>query len=488
MMLGANVKMHHPTNSAFTQTHLAVKASMMKKPRLRFRPLLLVSALALLPIASATLASSDTQMDKNFAPFWLAWEKIHSYYVDTDKVDDKKLVDGAIEGMLKSLDAHSAYHSGQDYDDLHTLFNGSFGGLGLSVAMDYGFVKVIAPLDDTPASRAGIKAGDIITHINGKYVQGQTLTEATKQMRGTPGTKCTLTILRAGKPKPFDVTLTRETISVQTAKWEVKGQVGYIRLTQFDGGAGEKVHHAMDEIHKKLGHEPIGYILDLRSNGGGLLNEAVAVADDFMDGGEVVSQKGHMLSDDQHLYSKHGDPSHHLPLIVLVDVGTASASEIVAGALQDHHRALIMGVRSFGKGSVQTEMPVGENKSITLTTARYYTPSGRSIQEKGIEPDIVVPQLSDADIEVKKKFEQREEDLKRHLLNQSKVDDKLIEADAKPDPHFALTAEQVKAKGITDYQLWYALETLNRIAKPATSSATPTKPAAHAPVRHRHKA
>ncbi len=438
---------------------------MSKVPALRAA--LLVSVLALLPTANATVAAADTAMNREFAPFWAVYDRIKADYVDP--TEDKKLVDGAIDGMLKSLDPHSSYETGTEYDNLRSLTDGNYGGLGLSVTLDQGAVKVIAPTADTPAARAGLKPGDFITHINGEFIIGGTINEAVDKMRGKPGSTVTLTILRSGRDKPFDVTLTRAIISIKPVKWELKGQIGVISIAQFSRNAGAEVREALLAIDKKLGHHPLGYIIDLRSDPGGLLNEAVDVSDEFIESGEIVSQRSRDPRDTLRWNARPGDDAHGLPVIVLVDIGSASASEIVAGALQDHHRALIMGQRSFGKGSVQSIFEFGGKRALRLTTARYYTPSGRSIQEGGIEPDITVPQISDPD--ANSRLQPREADLRRHLINQNKVDNKLLEADTKPDPRFSATAEELKAKGITDFQLSYAVDTLNRLAKSPTGLA-----------------
>jgi len=425
------------------------------------RSALLVSVIVMLPAVNATVAATDTALNREFAPFWAVYDRIKSDYVDP--TDDKKLVNGAIEGMLRSLDPHSSYETGTEYDNLRSLTDGNYGGLGLSVTLEQGAVKIIAPTADTPAARAGLKPGDYITHINGAFIVGDTIDQAVDKMRGPPGTVVTLTILRSGRDKPFDVTLTRAIIEIKPVKWEIKGQIGVISISQFSRNAAQEVQAALIAIDRKLGHHPLGYVLDLRSNPGGLLNEAVDVSDAFLESGEIVSQRSRDPRDTLRWNARPGDDAHGLPVIVLVDIGSASASEIVAGALQDHHRALIMGERSFGKGSVQSIFEFGGKRALRLTTARYYTPSGRSIQEGGIEPDITVPQLSDPDHN--SKLQPREADLQNHLINQNKVDNKLLESDSKPDPRFSATPAELKAKGITDFQLNYALETLNRLAK-----------------------
>jgi carboxyl-terminal processing protease len=394
--------------------------------------------------------------------FLAVYKRVKSSYVD--KVDDKQLMEGAIQGMLSSLDPHSGFLNKSDYESLETQIQGEYGGLGLSVTMEDGAVKVIAPTIDTPADKAGIKSGDYITHLDKKLIVGGTLDEAVQAMRGSPGTSIKLTIVRVGRDAPFDVDITRAIIDLKPVRWDVKDKIGLITITGFSEDTGADVLAAIKGIDSKLGAKPLGYIVDLRSNPGGLLDEAVAVSDVFLDGGEIVSERGRDKSDIQRWFAESmvpGDAASGLPLIVLVDAGSASASEIVAGALQDHHRGLVMGERSFGKGSVQNVLPLSRDTGLRLTVARYHLPSGRSVQEGGIKPDIQVPQLSDPDY--KKRVSIRENDLRRHLVNELQADDKELESDLADDPRFAMTAEQLKAKGIEDFQLHYAMETLERL-------------------------
>ena len=438
-----------------------------------FRPLLrataLVSALALVPIATSGLAAVDNDTYKELDEFMNVFERVRAEYVD--KVDDKTLIKGAINGMLSSLDPHSSFLDATDFQSMKAQTDGNYGGLGLTVSMEDGAVKVIAASEDTPAYRAGIKAGDYITHLNGQLLFGGTLDEAVEQMRGKPGTPIKLTIVRPGRDKPFDLTLTREVIELKPVKWEVKGDVGVININSFSKNTGANVRAAIVGIEKSLGHRPAGYVVDLRSNPGGLLDQAIEVSDAFLDHGEIVSQRGREKNDIERYYAKPGDDTKGAPVIVLVDAGSASASEIVAGALQDHHRAIVMGERSFGKGSVQTLLPLSQTTALRLTTARYYTPSGRSVQEGGIEPDVLVPQLSDPDYKERPRF--READLRRHLVNQAKVDNSVLEEDTKEDPRFRLTAEQLEKQGVKDFQLDYAVKTLERLAKlPAIQTAS----------------
>ena len=434
-------------------------------------PVALVSALALVPVTAGSLAAADTTNYQELEKFMAVYQQVKSQYVVP--VDDQTLIKGAIDGMLSSLDPHSSYAAGADFDALKTLIEGSYGGLGLSVGLEDGTVKVITPTEDTPAWKAGIKAGDYITHINGELIYGFTLDEAVEKMRGKPGSGIKLSIVRRGRDKPFDVTLVREEIKLRPVKWEIKEGVGIININQFAAGTGEATEAAITAINKAAGGKPLGYIVDVRSNPGGSLDEAIQVSDAFLESGEIVSQRGREKDDIQRYYAKPGDLTQGLPVIVLTDVGSASASEIVAGALQDHRRALVMGERTFGKGSVQSIAMLGDRTALRLTTARYYTPSGHSVQEGGIDPDIKVPQLSDPDY--KDRPVTREADLRRHLLNQAKVDDKLLESDDTQDPRFSATAAELEKKGIKDFQLHYALNALKRISGPRPAPATIAK-------------
>jgi carboxyl-terminal processing protease len=346
------------------------------------------------------------------------------------------------------------------------MIDGNYTGLGLSVMIDDGAVKVVSPFKGSPADKAGIKAGDYITHLDGKLIYDTDLDDAVEQMRGAPGTSIRLTIYRAGRDEPFDVTVTRGLIDLEpvTSKLE-KGNIGVISVNEFSRDVGSDVFAAWEALKRQAGGRMNGLVLDLRQNPGGSLDEAVALSDLFLDKGQIVSQRGRAKGETMYYDAEsvfRGDMARGVPVIVLIDSGTASASEIVAGALQDHHRALIMGERSFGKGSVQTLLPLTKDSALKLTTARYYTPSGHSVQEGGIEPDVSVPQLSDPDMARRAKFALRESDLRGHLVNEAALKDEDLEQDKREDPRFTLTAEQLKAKGIDDFQLNYALETLRR--------------------------
>ncbi len=438
-------------------------------------PLALVGALALVPVTSSSLAAADVANYKELEKFMSVYERVKANYVEP--VDDQTLIKGAIDGMLSALDPHSSYLEDSDFDTLRTTTDGNYGGLGLSVTMEDGIVKVIAPTEDTPAWRAGIKAGDYITHINGELLYGASLDEAVDKMKGSPGTSVKLTLLRPGREKPFDVSIVRERIVLRPVKWEVKDRVAILDINTFSGNSAEETRAALAAIDKATGGRPLGYVLDLRSNPGGLLDQAVEISDAFLERGEIVSQRGRERTDIERYYAKPGDMTHGLPVVVLVDAGTASAAEIVAGALQDQRRALVMGEKSFGKGSVQTVVQTGPRSALRLTTARYFTPSGRSVQAGGIDPDIMVPQISDPDYKDRPRV--READLRRHLLAQAKADDKLLEQDdTARDPRFSATPEELEKKGIKDFQLYYAMNTLKRLApagKTVASGGSQTK-------------
>ncbi len=424
----------------------------------------LVTTVALIPTATASMAQVEGRAGPEFSKLFATYQRIKASYVE--EVDDESLVRGAIDGMLASLDPHSAYIDGAAMQRLTTLIDGNYSGLGLSVVMEEGAVKVVSPFRGSPAEEAGVKAGDFITHLDGELIYGGELDDAVAQMRGQAGTSIQLTIFRPGRDEPLEVDVTRGVIELEPVTHALEGgNIGVITVNEFSADVGRDVYQAWEAIQEEATGRVGGLILDLRSNPGGSLDEAVALSDLFLDKGRIVSQRGRargetLLYDAETVF--RGDMAEGTPVIVLIDAGSASASEIVAGALQDHRRALVMGDRSFGKGSVQSLLPLGRDAALKLTTARYFTPSGHSVQEGGIKPDITVPQLSDPDYALRSKYATRESDLRGHLVNELGLKDEELEGDTVDDPRFKLTAEQLEEKGVEDFQLHYALETLRR--------------------------
>jgi len=368
--------------------------------------------------AGPLLAQSDQGTFRSLKLFGDVFERVRAEYVE--EVSDEELIESAISGMLTSLDPHSSYLDQDRYRDMQVQTRGEFGGLGIEVTMENGLVKVVSPIDETPAFRAGIEAGDLISQIDGEAVMGLSLGEAVELMRGPPNTDIRLTILREGAEEPLDVELTRAVIKISPVRSRVERNVGYLRVTTFNEQTEDALVDAIDTIEAELGDDLLGVVLDLRNNPGGLLDQAVNVADLFLDRGEVVSTRGRRADEVQRFNARSGDVLDALPMVVLINGGSASASEIVAGALQDHRRAIVMGTRSFGKGSVQTIMPVSSAGAIRLTTARYYTPAGTSIQATGIVPDIEVKQAT-LDVEESEQT-RREANLRGRLDNDQDQD------------------------------------------------------------------
>lgn len=386
-------------------------------------------------------------------------ERVRADYVE--EPTDEQLIEAAITGMLGSLDPHSSYLNPKSFREMQVQTRGEFGGLGIEVTMENGLVKVVTPIDETPASKAGVQPGDIVTHLDGEPVLGLTLDEAVKRMRGKVGTDIKLTLRREGRD-PFDVTLTRAVIKIQSVRAHLEGKIGYVRVTQFNEQAKSGIEKAVAKFHEEIGNQLQGLVLDLRNNPGGLLDQAVGVSDLFLDKGEIVSTRSRRPEDTQRFNARPGDLVKGLPMVVLINGGSASASEIVAGALQDHERALLLGTKSFGKGSVQTIIPLaGGRGAMKLTTARYYTPSGRSIQQVGIVPDIEVKQAHIEAIVAPER--RREADLRGALQNSDTPP--AADATAKDTP-----ADQTPE----DYQLARALDLLRGIVL----FAERTKPAA----------
>ena len=385
-----------------------------------------VAALFLVGISGVCLADKNDIYDL-LTLFSDVFQRVRTDYVEP--VKDSDLIEAAINGMLSSLDPHSSYLNENNFKEMQVQTKGEFGGLGIEVTMEGGLVKVVSPIDDTPAFKAGIHAGDYISAINDEQVVGMTLADAVDKMRGAPDTKIKITVLREGEKEPIDFNITRAIIRIKSVRSRAEGNVVYLRITQFNEQTIDKLKDEWEKEKKTLNGKVDGIVLDLRNNPGGLLDQAVAVSDAFLDGGEIVSTRGRDPENTKR-YIAHGDPmAKGIPMVVLINNGSASASEIVAGALQDHHRAVIMGIKSFGKGSVQTIIPLPGHGAIKLTTARYYTPSGHSIQAKGITPDIVVEQ---AKIEpVKKSLQQRLEASLPHRLKREDENGKLDETDGK---------------------------------------------------------
>ena len=424
---------------------------MMRKTTLVFLGAAAGVALTLLAVQprlligdSAVAAAADTYRQLNL--FGDVFERVRSDYVE--QPNDGKLIESAINGMLTGLDPHSSYMDAKSFRDMQVQTRGEFGGLGIEVTMEDGLVKVVAPIDDTPAARAGILANDLITHLNDEPVQGLTLSQAVDKMRGAPNTKLKIKIIRKPQTKPIEVTLTREIIRVRTVRWRPEGEdVAYIKLAQFNEQTTEGLKKAVAELSGKMGDKLKGYVIDLRNNPGGLLDQAISVSDAFLEKGEIVSTRGRNAEETQRFNSRAGDLTKGKPVIVMINGGSASASEIVAGALQDHKRATVVGSRSFGKASVQTIIPLGPgNGALRLTTARYYTPSGTSIQAKGISPDIEI--LQDVPEEMKARADSKgEASLRGHLKadgDEKTGSQSYIPPDAKDDKALKLALDLLR--------------------------------------------
>jgi carboxyl-terminal processing protease len=406
--------------------------------------------------ADAEKVKNSTDVYRLLNLFGDVFERVRSDYVEAPT--DEELIEAAITGMLTSLDPHSSYMNLKNYKEMQVNTRGAFGGLGIQVSMDKGVVKVISPIDDTPAYRAGIEAGDYITHLDGEMVQGMTLQDAVEKMRGKVGADIKLTIRRKGTPDPFDVTVTRAVIKITSIRSRLEGKIGYVRITSFTEQSNSGLKKAVDKFDKELGDDLLGIVLDLRNNPGGLLDQAIAVSDSFLERGEIVSTRSRNAEDTSRFSARPGDLAKGKPVVVLINGGSASASEIVAGALQDHKRAVILGTQSFGKGSVQTIMPLPSHGAMRLTTARYFTPSGRSIQGEGVTPDILV---EPAKIEtIGRKAQRREADLKGALKNNN-VKETSEGNDTKDEKS---TKDDKAEEAPVDYQLTRALDLISGVS------------------------
>lgn len=404
--------------------------------------------------------TADTYKQLNL--FGNVFERVRSEYVE--EVSDKELVETALNGMLTALDPHSSYLTEDDFSSMQVQTKGEFGGLGIEVTMENGLVKVVSPIDDTPAFEAGIQANDMIVEIDGEQVMGMSLSDAVSKMRGKVGTDIDLTVVREGEAEPLEITITRDIIQIQSVRSRVENEnIGYIRITTFNQQTFPGLKKAIQEIKAEAGDSLTGYVLDLRNNPGGLLDQAIAVSDAFLDKGEIVSTRGRQSDDVRRDNATPGDLVDGLPIVVLINGGSASASEIVAGALQDHKRAIVMGTKSFGKGSVQTVITLPGHGAMRLTTARYYTPSGRSIQATGIEPDIKVERVAVVG-QLDNSRQISEADLRGALDNGQNERTKQSSDDTENDDEDKVEVEVDLEEDIVDYQLTRAIDLLEGIA------------------------
>ena len=432
---------------------------------------------------SYSATSPNNEIYRQLDLFGDVLERVRNDYVE--KPDDTKLIESAINGMLASLDPHSSYMTPKSFKDMQVQTRGEFGGLGIEVTMENGVIKVVSPMDETPAAKAGVQTNDLITALDGTQIQGLTLEEAVEKMRGLVNTPITLTIVRKGRDEPFEIKVIRDTIRVQAVKSRLEGDVIYAKVSTFNEQTHSSLVKQVEALKKQLGADKSakGFIIDLRNNPGGLLDQAISVSDDFLEKGAIVLTKGRNLEETQRANARPGDITDGKQIVVLINGGSASASEIVAGALQDHHRATIIGTRSFGKGSVQTIIPLGQNGALRLTTARYYTPSGRSIQAKGIDPDVVVEQELSPELKPKTPEKPRgEASLKGHLQGETPKD-KVEESGS---------SAYVPKEADKDVQLQYALKILRgEIATPPSKEPTAvtaeTKTDAAAPTKQDEK-
>ena len=435
-----------------------MKKQMTFLMRCGFLSFLLLTIDSRVTVAEGLKAKNTKETYQLLNLFGEVFERVRSEYVELPT--DEKLIEAAIAGILSSLDPHSSYMNAKRYKEMQVNSKGEFGGLGIQVTMEGGLIKVISPIDDTPAFRAGIQAGDIVSHLDGEAVQGLSLQEAVDKMRGKIGAEIDLLIKRKGVPKPFNVIIKRDVIEITSVRSRLEGKVGYIRITSFTEQTTKGLKKAIISFNNTLGSDLRGIILDLRNNPGGLLNQAIKVSDAFLEKGEIVSTRERDLEDTKRYNARPGDLVSGKPIIVLLNGGSASASEIVAGALQDHNRAIIMGTRSFGKGSVQTIMPLQGHGAMRLTTARYYTPSGRSIQGKGIDVDILVEQ---GKLETLGEGEMRRESDLRGALKNDSFDEEKNSKDTNAKGKLSNKAKTSQPSS-GDYQLLRALAVLKGIS------------------------
>jgi carboxyl-terminal processing protease len=438
---------------------------MMRKSEYALWALLVLAVLAagstMVSLARSQSASAaNSEIYRQLDLFGEVLERVRSDYVE--KPEDAKLIEAAINGMLTALDPHSSYLNPKHFRDMQVQTRGEFGGLGIEVTMENGVVKVVSPIEDTPAAKAGLMSGDLITHLDKEQILGLTLQEAVEKMRGPVNSPITLTIVRKGVDDPFDVKVTRDVIHINPVKYNAEGDdAGYIRVTTFNEQTTAKLQKAIEDLKQQLGPKLKGYVIDLRNNPGGLLDQAISVSDAFLDQGAIVLTRGRNIEETQRSNARPGDITDGQKLVVLINGGSASASEIVAGALQDHHRATIVGTRSFGKGSVQTIIPLGSNGALRLTTARYYTPSGRSIQAKGIEPEAVVEEELPDELKAKAALQNTkgEANLRGHLKGEG--DDEGAKGEG--DDEESGSSSYVAPEKDKDTQLQYALDILRGI-------------------------
>jgi len=437
----------------------------MKKTLIAISSGVVTAALLTTQIAGPLMAQEITSKDSVYDQLELfgdIFERVRSEYVE--EVDDKALIEAAIDGMLRSLDPHSSFLSVDDAEDMRIRTRGEFGGLGIEVTQEDGWVKVVSPIDDTPADEAGVEAGDFITHVDGESLLGLTLDEAVDIMRGPVGSEIVITVAREGEPEPFDISIIRDTIKLTAVRVRTEGDTVVVRVTTFNDKTYANLRDGLEDAITELGglENVNGVVLDLRNNPGGLLDQSIRVSDAFLEKGEIVSTRGRFAEDSDRFNATPGDLVDGKPLVVLINGGSASASEIVAGALKDHRRAIIVGTKSFGKGSVQSVIPLRGESAMRLTTARYYTPSGRSIQALGVSPDIIVEQPRVArseDPEAEADHVRSEADLRGSLNNDSLTEDEIKQIE--DDAEMAKASAELRKE---DYQLAYAIDLLRGLS------------------------